>query len=70
MGARILISGVQIGMLIGFLKAHKVEEAKDLLEKIQQHQHIWESDVDMVKDVQTLREFIEEMGESGVEIDW
>ena len=61
MGGRYLINGTQLGMLIGFLDGGETKEAKDLLEQIQQHQHIWESDVDMVKDVQVLREFIKEM---------
>lgn len=44
MGGRYWISGVQLGMLLAYLRIARVEEAKELLEEIEKNQYLCQAE--------------------------
>lgn len=59
MAGRFLVSGVQLGMIIGFIKAGNKEDALNTIEFIIKDQFVWSSSSDISNDVVKVNKLVE-----------
>ena len=58
MGGRYLVSGTQIGLVLGMLANKRVEEASDLIDAIEKEQFIGTSDKHINDDLKYLQSLL------------